>query len=147
VDPIPLPEIFRGLDLLRVKYGRSNRASAIKEAECRKQEVVYGTDDTLQLDLDSDDAVGEAIDRIQSFYHEINCYKVYRTSSFNGNTHIHIKMSKPMTRSDRFFWQGVLGSDPIREALNWMNKDLFECFLFENENVIYEDLWIVDNLE
>ena len=101
--------------------------------------IVYGTPTMLQLDLDSMEQYTKAVSLITHFKSHLGIPSVFWTESKSGNRHIYIHLNDPMPREDRIAWQGFLGSDRVREALNylWIRDGMtLECFLVENADYV-----------
>ena len=112
------------------------REAVLLKAEKEGHSVVYGDSRVLQLDLDSQAAYEYAIFHVRKFRHSIDAKRMDYTVSKSGNLHIYVELNKPMLRPYRIFWQGVLGSDRVREALNWLWYQACEdgeCFLVETK--------------
>lgn len=116
------------------------RAARIAAIEQRGNKVVFGDDFTLQLDIDSLAQYTRVREMIDRFHRQLGVCAAHEVKSKSGNWHVylHLAVNKPMPRVQRMAWQGFLGSDPVREALNFMQalaepEDSIdgECFLEE----------------
>lgn len=106
----------------------------LKEIEADGNLVIWGKDDVLQLDLDSPEQRVKAITLIHRFTVILNISRVWETVSKSGNAHFYVHLNSPLDRQQRIFWQAALGSDRVREGLNWVwIEDGLdgECFLIE----------------
>lgn len=111
-----------------------DRETAILNAELKGRTIVYGEPYTLQLDIDSEEQHAKARELIQRFRGHIGVKAVEYTVSKSGHWHFYVRLSTPMPRAERLFWQAALGSDRVREALNWLwmaDGNEGECFLIE----------------
>lgn len=103
--------------------------------------VVYADDCSLLLDIDSAGAREHALEMIGKFAGSFKLARVEETRSKSGNWHLYVRLSEPMERQDRMFWQAALGSDPVRAALDWIwfrEGYQIECFLYEKPGATYE---------
>ena len=110
------------------------RDRALANAKEAGLEVVYGNAFTLQLDLDSKAETEEAKRMVRHFWDHLRVDRVVLTTSKSGNRHMFVSLKEPMDRPDRLYWQAALGSDKVREGLNWLwfRKGYWqECMLFE----------------
>jgi hypothetical protein len=128
--------------------GHGNPTQEAREYEIDKamkagRVIVYGEPTVLQLDLDSREQYDQAASLIRHFKSHLGIDNVYWTESKSGNCHIYIDLNDPMPREDRIAWQGFLGSDRIREALNYLwfrDGRTAECFLVENADYVLHPL-------
>ncbi len=115
------------------------RVYEINRALMAGRVIVYGAPTTLQLDLDSMEQYATAVGLITHFKSHLGISSAYWTESKSGNRHIYIHLNDPMPREDRIAWQGFLGSDRVREALNYLwirDGRTLECFLVENADYV-----------
>lgn len=112
------------------------RKRARDEAIAAGHRILYGRPDVLQLDIDSDAKLEVAVALIARFTKHLDVLRVDQTKSKSGNYHLYVHLGTPLDRGDRIFWQAALGSDRVREALNWLwmrSGHTGECFLVETE--------------
>ncbi len=113
------------------------RKAAIAEAARAGHHLVMGHSTLLQIDIDYGSAFATTVELIRQFRHHIGAVHAYSTRSKSGNLHVFVQLAEPMRRQDRLFWQAVFGSDPVREALNWLwmrAGHRSECFLVETSD-------------
>ena len=84
--------------------------------------VIRSDPQTLQIDIDSE----EAYDTFKRIFGLIQQYieftlVVVKKSKTSGHKHITLRMGKTMPAYERILLQSVLGSDPMREALNYLD--------------------------
>lgn len=121
------------------------REAALTVARAAGHVVLFGDEKTLQLDLDSQEATDFAIDQVRKFADSLNVIDLFRTTSKSGNAHLFVKLREPMARLDRIFYQAGLGSDRVREVLNykWAKADRpGECFLIEVKGYQMERVYL-----
>lgn len=112
------------------------RAASLDAARQAGHVVIFGEPKTLQLDLDSKTAEAHATFMLAKFAEHLGVIVVHRSTSPGGNAHFYVRLAAEVCRADRLFWQAALGSDPTREALNWLwmsDGHMAECFLIETE--------------
>ena len=113
------------------------RMIALGEAASDGHFIMYGDEYTLQLDLDTIDAAERADLLLAQFGEHIAVTGVTCTTSKSGNFHYYVRLAQPMAAPVRIFWQTIFGSDPVREALNWLwehdPKTKGTCFLVETK--------------
>lgn len=82
-------------------------------------EVVVADDYHIQVDCDKVEDAKECLKRLKMLAEavEIVGYKITRSKS--GNRHVIIKTKQPWNAYSRIAMQAILGSDPIREMLNF----------------------------
>lgn len=112
-----------------------SRTDALDLASEAGHLVIYGDAYTLLLDIDSDYDLGRALGQIKRFRERLGINHINMTKSASGtNVHLYVRLSKPMDRRERLFWQVALSSDCIRGALDWLwmqGGHPEECFLVE----------------
>lgn len=104
-------------------------ARAFAQAAERSCEVVIADDRTLQLDIDNDDDYSffmSAFPRLQKYVGVVDPYPENdwanpwtEWKSRSGNRHITITLAKPLDVTTRIMLQACLGSDRVREILNY----------------------------
>lgn len=95
---------------------------ARERAEERDCDILYATDTTLQLDLDSDDAFARYCDA-QRMLGDNGIYIVMNDDVYesrNGNRHVVVHLDQPYPLITRIMLQALLGSDLNRELLAWI---------------------------
>ena len=111
------------------------RSKAVTTALGDGHFVVYGDPFTLQLDIDSKGAYLGAKALVIRFRERLSITRLEATQSKSkDHWHFYVRMSKPLCRADRLFWQVALGSDPVRGALDWVwmqDGHPEDCFLVE----------------
>ena len=115
-----------------------SRADAIKKAVDAGLKVVYGDEQTLQLDIDSLPELEFARKMLKDMRGIVKWSSVICTVSKSGNWHLYVHLKKPSARPWRILMQACLGSDRKRELLNQTYADhgsAGECFFFEKEGV------------
>ncbi len=94
-------------------------------AEQRGCHVVYPDPDQVQLDIDTDEQYQVFLRRKQDWASLERHYDVPKwlgsatTTSQNGNKHITVTFDRNLDHRERVLMQMALGSDPIREQLNY----------------------------
>ncbi len=119
------------------------RTEFINAVEARGNRIAYGNPVTLQLDIDGGTTpFGHALDMIRKFRTHLNITgATWKVSKTPGHKHVYVNLGTAMAREDRIFWQVVLGSDPVREALNmlWIHGlNEGECFLEDVNGPFHE---------
>lgn len=120
-----------------LEYEEEDRKRVFEAARKLGCKVVIANPDELQLDIDH---VSMALDQLvektgtsmhwwarkiigkkiwESFSDEIDVLSFTAWRSRHGNTHVVLKLSKDYSIFERIAFQALLGSDPIRELLNW----------------------------
>lgn len=95
---------------------------AVKKARERNCTIEYADDQTLQLDLDSKEAIATFQSQLRMLK-ELNIIN-YMESNFrldlsrSGNLHVTIKLTRPLDVQLRIMLQALLGSDLKREMLS-----------------------------
>jgi hypothetical protein len=99
---------------------QATRDRAIRNARAQGLFVRVSNPYTLQLDLDSSEALQHAKDTINKFRDYLTvCEEKVRNSKTAGHFHVILTMRASRPLKDRIFWQTILGSDPMREARNF----------------------------
>lgn len=133
-----MPEISKDRAEFILEYKESDRQKVFDAAKTLGCEVVISAQDELQLDIDKPwtfnqdyikglgtqnytltKLIGKKV--WNSFYKEVYVLSFQAWKSRNGNTHVVLKLDGSRMYSDleRIIFQTVLGSDPVRELLNW----------------------------
>ena len=86
----------------------------IKDAKDSGFEVIYADDNTLLLDLDTEEQEKWYYDNIKTFEKNFPVEKTEEWVSKSGNKHIAITLKNPTPIELRIAMQAILGSDPIR---------------------------------
>lgn len=93
-------------------------------AESYGCEAVFGEPNIIQLDLDSE----EAVTRYRAAYAIVERtstlppHRVEEWTSRSGKgLHVQLILDIPIPPERRVIWQALLGSDPVRETLNYLN--------------------------
>lgn len=96
-----------------------------RKAEAEGFELVYGTNMTLQLDLDTPAADATFRREFARFREkgQLQAVKLETWISKSGNNHVIITLLKPKSMLERIVLQAGLGSDPIRELMNYRRWD------------------------
>jgi hypothetical protein len=97
----------------------NSRLAAIERAYELGLSVVYGDETTLQLDIDCQGHFDHARKMLGSLKKLINYSVVTYTRSKSGFWHIYVNLKAAMDYKERILWQSCLGSDRMREALNF----------------------------
>ncbi len=140
-------QVFEG-DL----YGmESRRNEVIAHALQDGLTVEYGRDGMFQLDIDSPEQLEKTKGLIVRLQKLLGIERATVTRSRSGNWHVHVYLDESseafnaMSRRERVLLQAVLGSDPVRAALDWawavVDEDLggeAECFLI-TQRAVFED--------
>ena len=116
----------------------------IREAEAAGLRVEVGSPTVLQLDLDSIAATHHALNTVKRLGAELGMQRVTMTRSKSGNTHVRVYLNAPgiEDHAQRMLLQALLGSDPVREFLNWraaLAGRPEECILFETPEAREEE--------
>jgi len=109
--------------------------SAEADAKAEGFEVIVGDDHTLLFDFDlPDKKLGlKMADAPHQFYKGLDLLsaifggtveEVDRWNSKSGGLHLVMKMKVPLPFHDRLLIQACLGSDPVRELLSWIGKQI-----------------------
>lgn len=93
---------------------------AVEKAKRFNCDIVIADDSTLQIDLDSDEAL-EVFDRQHLLLCDLGLlpsFNYEQSESKGGNTHITIPLGFSLSVEQRLLLQALLGSDLKREALS-----------------------------
>ena len=125
------------IDEFIVRYEEKDRKKVFAAARRLGCKVIVADSNQLQIDLDEPwvfsvdylkstkskihDKAQELFDEKVwwSFDREVNVIILEAWRSRNGNTHIVLTLDRDYTPFERIIFQAVLGSDPVRELLNW----------------------------
>ena len=98
----------------------AKRADVINKAAKSGNRIVYTDHTTLQLDIDSDADFQKTNVLLKRLRYVLDYKSLsYCPSKSHNHFHIYVTLKTPMPKKERMLLQGLLGSDPIREALNW----------------------------
>jgi hypothetical protein len=103
--------------------------------------VVYADDLTLQLDIDSELDLEHAKSSLARFRKLFPFSTVTQTRSKSGRWHLYVNLKSPMSRTERALAQACLGSDRVRELLNFTYErdgGTGEMFFLETRGVDHE---------
>lgn len=95
---------------------------------------VFADDNTLLVDIDSQADFGAISVRLALCQKPVQFMRVSYTLSKSKHWHVYVTLASPLTAPERYLLQSILGSDPIREALNYRTfkqTGVDECVLFE----------------
>lgn len=99
---------------------RERRDRAIATARREGLEVHYAGPQVLHLDLDTTAQHDQAMRQLEEFGARLEVRRAVETVSPGANRHLYVYLRRPMGRRDRLFWQAVLGTDPLKAALDWL---------------------------
>lgn len=120
-----------------VRYEERDRKKVFAAARRLGCKVIVTDSDQLQIDLDEPwpfsvdylkttkskihDKAQELFDEKiwWSFDREVNVIMLEAWRSRNGNTHVVLTLDREYSDFERIAFQAMLGSDPVRELLNW----------------------------
>lgn len=102
----------------RLSYAQFTDEGACEKAEKLNCSIMYSDDMTLQLDLDSDEALRTFYEQIELLNSLGFLWDGYDTlPSKSGNTHVLVRLPQPVPIEERIALQAMLGSDRKREML------------------------------
>lgn len=85
-----------------------------------KYEVVVADNFHLQIDCDNMDDVKYCLKQMKILSHAVSIEGYKITKSKSGNRHVIIKLTNPYAQWERIAMQACLGSDRVREILNFV---------------------------
>ena len=112
-----------------VNSGVSDHAAFVRQQldganESTDWEIVLADDTMLLLDYDVPYIPNQFLRTLEILEemmgHVPQPWKAYKSRS--GNTHIIVKLSRPLPIDQRIAWQAAFGSDPKREALHLLSR-------------------------
>ena len=112
-----------------VNSGVSDHAAFVRQQldganESTDWEIVLADDTMLLLDYDVPYIPNQFLRTLEILEemmgHVPQPWKAYKSRS--GNTHIIVKLSRPLPIDQRIAWQAAFGSDPKREALHLLSS-------------------------
>lgn len=120
------------------KYtGFTNSEVAFKRAEEQNMRVVLPDEYTLQLDIDNDEAYKQLTSKLKvlrAWHYYPTIVKDAPSKSGLPHRHVYIRVTKELTQIERIVLQQYLGSDPVREFLNFQRVllgDTYATLFFE----------------
>ncbi len=127
-----MPALSRDGKGVRVSH-ETQREQTIEDAIAAGFRIEYGNNSTLQIDIDDKLKLPDLLKLWKRFKSNLKITRVILTNSKSGNLHAFIHLKYPIaTPRERMLLQAALGSDPVREILNWREvDDDLECFLIE----------------
>lgn len=100
---------------------------------------VFADPSTLQVDIDTKEHFMHLKVMLCVLRSSVGIVSACYTMSKSNHWHVYVSLAKPLPAVERYLLQGCLGSDPMREFLNYRAFQATaedDCVLFEVPNAV-----------